>query len=632
MSTGPSPAEAERSRSTSPARAHYEARREVLGREIANLEAQSARISGLRGVTFLLAVALGGYAAFRPAPIAVALLAGASGAAFVLFVVRHALLLADKGRLEVRAAWIDRAIARMNEDVAKAPTGAAFLTTGHPYASDLDIVGRASLFQRVSTAETPAGQATLASWLLEPATPEVVLARQEAVRDLAERHAFREDLAALGFQVQVGRANSEALSPERLGAWARARATPPIRDRATAKLAHVIVPLTLASFAVAGPLASLFGPLRFLPGVLLVALVLILLDLRAHIEPDLALIASREAPFGRYRAVLERIEAEPWRAPRLALLARTLVAEGGATASREMRAFERIQGFADLRHNGLVHLFANFFLLWDVWCALALERWRERAGRSVEAWLAAMGEVEALASFATLHFEEPGYVFPELSNGPPCFEAKELAHPLLRRDVRIANDVAVGTAPAQALLVTGSNMSGKSTLLRAIGVNAVLALAGAPVCAASVRLTVLSVRTSMRISDSLEEGISHFYAELERLKAIVDAVASGARVLFLLDEVMHGTNSRERNIGAKAVIEHLVEKGAIGAATSHDLGLAALEEESGGRIRNAHFQEHVEDGRMTFDYRMRPGPVATTNALRLMRMVGLPVPESDVAP
>ena len=179
-------------------------------------------------------------------------------------------------------------------------------------------------------------------------------------------------------------------------------------------------------------------------------------------------------------------------------------------------------------------------------------------------------------------------------------------------------------------MITGSNMSGKSTLLRSMGTAAVLALAGAPVCASRLKLSVMSVRTSMRIKDSLEQGVSHFYAELGRLKAVVDAVRAGDRVLFLLDEVLHGTNSRERQIGAKAVVLYLLRRGAVGAVSSHDLGLASLAEESHGRVRNVHFEELVEDGKMTFDYTLKPGVVRTANALRLMKLIGIDVELPDL--
>ncbi|HVY45133.1 MAG TPA: hypothetical protein VHB21_04600, partial [Minicystis sp.] len=259
--------------------------------------------------------------------------------------------------------------------------------------------------------------------------------------------------------------------------------------------------------------------------------------------------------------------------------------------------------------------------------ALALERWRGRVGGRVAAWIQALAEVEALASLGGFAADHPAFTFADIEDGPPSLAAASLGHPLLDDARRVPNDVALGRDAPAALLVTGSNMSGKSTLLRAIGVNVALALAGAPCCAKRLALTPVTLRTSMRVRDSIREGVSHFYAELARLKAVVDGADAGERVLFLLDEVLHGTNSRERRIGAKAVALHLVDAGAIGAVTSHDLGLADLAAESRGRITCVHFEEQVDAGKMTFDYRLKPGVVASGNALRLMRELGLPVPE-----
>src|SRR5262249_53138654 len=256
--------------------------------------------------------------------------------------------------------------------------------------------------------------------------------------------------------------------------------------------------------------------------------------------------------------------------------------------------------------------------LWDVWSAAALVRWRARYGIHVRRWIASMAEIEALASLASFAAEHPSYVFPEVGTGALRLVAEGLGHPLIPGGRRVDNDVAFAE-PGSALMVGGSNMSGKSTLLRAVGVNAVLALAGAPVCATRLSMAECRVRTSMRIKDSLEEGVSHFYAELGRLKAIVDSADAGERVLFLLDEVLHGTNSRERSVGAKAVASPLLDRGAVGAVSSHDLGLSDLEAESGGRVRNVHFQELVEGDKMTFDYRLKPGVVTSSNALRLMK-------------
>jgi DNA mismatch repair ATPase MutS len=290
-----------------------------------------------------------------------------------------------------------------------------------------------------------------------------------------------------------------------------------------------------------------------------------------------------------------------------------------------MKEFRRGVGWFDLRHNGLIHPFVNLLLLWDVHCVLLLERWQERSGRAVRGWFAALGELEALSSFAGLAFDEPGFAFAEVSDSSAVFEASALGHPLIDLPGRVINEVSL-PGPSTALLVTGSNMSGKSTLLRAMGLCAVLALAGAPVCAARVRLSRLAIRTSVRITDSLESGVSHFYAELAKLKRVVDATQSAEPVLFLLDEILHGTNSRERQIGARWVLSELLVRGAIGAVSTHDMALCQLPPELMRHVSLVHFRENVQDGRMTFDFKLRPGPVTSGNALRLMQLIGLDVP------
>jgi DNA mismatch repair ATPase MutS len=274
--------------------------------------------------------------------------------------------------------------------------------------------------------------------------------------------------------------------------------------------------------------------------------------------------------------------------------------------------------------------------MWDAHCALALDRWHARSGARLPGWLDALADVDALASLGAFAHEHPGYAWPSLE-AAPRLEAKGLGHPLIADDRRVGNDVRLA-GPGEAIVITGSNMSGKSTFLRAIGANAVLAGAGAPVCARSLAIGPLRVATSMRIDDSLEEGVSHFYAELRRLKAIVDRAraASTARpagsVLFLLDEILHGTNSRERVIGAVAVVRDLLALGALGAVTTHDVRITALEREMPDRVTNAHFEEQVEGDAMTFDYVLRPGVVQSSNALRLMRAVGLDVPDEGQGP
>ena len=287
-----------------------------------------------------------------------------------------------------------------------------------------------------------------------------------------------------------------------------------------------------------------------------------------------------------------------------------------------MRLVERL----DARRNQLFAPVAAL-LLWTTQIGLALERWRADLGPRLGGWIETVGTFEALASIARYAYENPDHVMPELTAEGPCFEAESLGHPLIPAARRVANDLLLAREP-QALVVSGSNMSGKSTLLRAAGVAAVLAQAGAPVCAASLRLSTLRVGASIRIVDSLQEGASHFYAEIQRMRQVMELAEGSAEghAFFLLDEIFHGTNSHDRGIGAEAVLRGLLERDAIGLVTTHDLALASVADALAPRAQNVHFEDHVDDGgRIAFDYRMRPGVVTKSNALALMRAVGLPV-------
>jgi DNA mismatch repair ATPase MutS len=322
--------------------------------------------------------------------------------------------------------------------------------------------------------------------------------------------------------------------------------------------------------------------------------------------------------------MLKLLETLPADSKALSELQRSVQTQEGERPSLAMRRFERIVGWFELRHNGLVYPFINVLLLWDIHCVIALERWQLSCGKVLRGWFLTLGELEALSSLAAFTADNEDYVFPELVD-EPVFEAEGLGHPLVDKGKRVNNDVHL-PGPGRGLLVTGSNMSGKSTLLRAVGINAVLALSGAPVAARGLRLFPLAVRTSMRISDSLSQGVSHFYAELRTLKSVLDAARGSTPVLFLLDEILHGTNSRERQIGARWVLGELLRLGALGAVSTHDEGLCQLPEPLASQLEQVHFRETMAGDEMNFDYRLRQGPVTSGNALRLMRSMGIPVP------
>jgi MutS domain V len=531
---------------------------------------------------------------------------------FAALVVAHDRVIRRRERAERAVRFYERGLARLAHRFAgTGETGERFLDPHHPYAEDLDLFGRGSLFELLCAARTREGEERLAAWLLAPAAPSEVRARQQAVRELCERLDLREDLALLGEDVRTG------LHAEALRRWGEAPPVfariGPLRATAAALSALSLGALALWMASDAGPL-PLLGTLA-LQGLFAAALRAPVAGVARAVElpaRDLALLAE----------LLARLEAERPSSPRLAALRAALDSEG-FPPSRRIGQLRRRVDLLEQRRNQLFAPVAAL-LLWKTQCALALERWRADAGPAVGRWLDAVGEMEALAALAGFAYERPDARFPELvEEGGPRFEAEGLGHPLLPAGRCVPNDVRLGREPA-VLVVSGSNMSGKSTLLRSVGSAAVLAQAGAPVCAARLRLSPLQVGASLRTHDSLQEGVSRFQAELLRLRLVKErAEAGNPPVLFLLDEILHGTNSHDRALGAEAVVRGLVERGAIGLVTTHDLALARVAEALAPRAANVHFEDHMVEGRMEFDYRLRPGVVARGNALELMRAMGL---------
>jgi hypothetical protein len=502
--------------------------------------------------------------------------------------------------------------------------GAEFQEARHPFSSDLDVFGARSLFQFLNVAHTSYGQKALAQHLSRlDAQPEIVR-RQAAVREIMPLLELRQELEAYGLRSgnPPGRPQSRVspvLDLDVLIRWAEAKPEL-LPQTALIWLARLLPPLTIG-----GLLGNeLFGWSPVCWALPLALQILLTLKTGAIASRVFAAVSSSPGAFSRLRPSLRVLEHSRFESPLLAALGDALRG-AGTPASDQMRRFQSVLGWFELRHNGMVYPLLNVLLLWDLHCVVAFEKWQAVSGRSLRAWLAALGEWEALSSLAGMAYDNPDFSFPEIVSAPAVFEAEGLAHPLIPAAQRVPNDVLLG-GPGTALLVTGSNMSGKSTLLRAMGVAAVLGLAGTAVCARRLRLSALQVHTSMRISDSLSQGVSHFYAELEKLRAALSAAASGQPVFFLLDEILHGTNSEERQVGARWLLSTLIQSGATGAVSTHDMALCRLTPELMDHVRTVHLRENVEGERMTFDFKVRPGPVRGGNALRLMRSLGLSVP------
>ncbi|WP_373046753.1 MutS-related protein [Vulgatibacter sp.] len=579
------------------------ARREAVER----LERQDGQVANARLALFVLAAILAWFSWGRGAFSAWWLLLPA--AAFVALLVVHDRLLTRKARAQRAVVFYEQGLARLDGSwPGKGIDGARFDDPEHPYARDLDLFGSGSLFERICVARTAAGEETLARWLAGPASPKEIAARQGAVAELRERLDLREDLAVLGADVRA------QVDPVRLAGWGAAGSALPGRGWWVA--AAVLTAAGIAA-VLAWPLAGA-GPLP-----LVVVGVADFLLLRRLKEPLGTAAAALEKP-GRdlsvLAEVLARLEREPVEAERLRALQALLVQDGEPASERIARLARRIEMLQAQANQFFAPI--AFLLLWPVHLGYAIESWRGRHGAQVARWLEAVGELEALSSLASYAFESPGDPFPTVEEGPAHFVGERLAHPLLQGAV--ANDISLGGA-LQALVISGSNMSGKSTMLRTVGINAVLAQAGAPVRARALRLSPLAVGGTLRVQDSLQQGTSRFYAELTRLKQLVEISTGAPSLLFLIDEIFHGTNSHDRRIGAEAILRGLIERGAIGMLTTHDLALAQAAEALAPKAENVHFEDHLEEGRLAFDYTMRPGVVRKSNALELMRAVGLEV-------
>ncbi|MDF1563179.1 MAG: DNA mismatch repair protein MutS [Deltaproteobacteria bacterium] len=583
-----------------------EERRQVHARE----ERTFARVGSLRGLCFVLFLAVG---------VAALSVEGVSGlwtllpvGLFLTLVILHEGI--DRRRLAALRATrhYERGLARLDDAWAgQGEAGERFAEGPHPFAADLDLFGEGSLFELLCTARTAPGEEALARWLKTPADPATARARQAAVRELAGNLDLREGLDGLGQEVRAG------VEREHLEAWA---ARPPLAVSGALRLA---LPGLAGAVALAG-LAAIF--LSLSPWVF-VALGALAVALRGRLEPRLRLVLGAVSRPGReldlLARIIERLEREPFEAPFLKDLQARLQDEG-QSASARIHQLRRLVDMAAARDNQAFVPF-DLLLLWTPQVALAIEAWRRRHGPRLAEWLTATGELEAILSLSAYAFENPGDPFPELveASEGPLYEGEALGHPLLPRKVCIPNDLHLDRA-RPLLMVSGSNMSGKTTYLRTVGINLVLARCGAPVRARSLKVSPLLPGGTLRIQDSLREGASRFYAELERLKALVDLCEGEGGLLFLLDEVLSGTNSHDRRIGAGHLLRGLLERGAVGLCTTHDLALTEIAETLPGAT-NVHFEDELVEGRLRFDYRRRPGVVERSNALALMEAVGLPV-------
>lgn len=547
---------------------------------------------------------------------------------FIALAVWHELVMRALTRARAAVQYYDDGLGRIEDRwMRDTPSGDRFRDPNHPYADDLDIFGPRSLFQLLSCCRTPMGEARLAEWLLRASPIPDIRDRQAQVDALKPRIDLRERIAV----VNAGR--KRTIDAARLIAWAEAMSImPPLRA--------LVLILALAF------VAALFVYLNGGSGAFLVAsatvnlAVLTWLGKRGNHVVETLAGTTESAALELLTNVIREIEAE---SARDATFRARLDAH---VASRGVARLARISDWADSRHNVFLRL-SEIPILFTLQLAYAAEAWRKTYGRQLRQWIDAVAEMEAMLSLAGYAFEHPRDAFPVITedregdtgNTEGYFEATEIAHPLLPASEAVSNSVFLSVPPsvppspsalretraAQVLIVSGSNMSGKSTLMRTVGVNAVLALAGAPVRAQRLRLSPLQVGTCLRHTDSLQEHRSGFYTEALRIRAICDLLDKPLPLLFLFDELLSGTNSKDRRVAAEGVVRTMLQRRAIGMVTTHDLSLTEIASIFPGQVKNVHLQDTVEHGTMKFDYKLRDGVITHSNALELMRMIGLDV-------
>jgi hypothetical protein len=594
----------------------YEQRLEANRATLSELELADGRFATGRGLLFLAGLGLAWFAIidaslppewlFLPMSI------------FVVLVVGHARVARRIKHAKRAIDFYGRGLDRLDDRwIGVGPSGDRYRNPQHPYSGDLDIFGEGSLFQLLCDVRTRLGEDVLAKWLSDTAEPDAICERQAAVLELRDQLDFREELALLDADVH------DELDQNQLARWVQEEPRPISRkQRTVAIILGFLSPVTLAAWMMG------YGLSPFLIIVLIeIAYYGVVLREIRHIGSE-----ADEAGAGLsiLFQVLEHLEQQQFESPLLMKLRASLDTEGHSPSWQIAKLRNLIQTLNNCMQNQFYAPIA-FLLGLPVHAVHRVEKWREQIGPHISEWLDAVGQIEAVSSIAGHAFERPNDPFPEIvdpANGP-CFIAEEVGHPLIAEKDCIRNDVRLD-GEQRLIMVSGSNMSGKSTLMRTLGINAVLALSGSPVRAKSLSLTPLQIGTAMRVNDSLQQGASLFYQVISRIKSVVELATGRPPLLFLLDEILQGTNSHDRRVGAQGIIHQLVRQGAIGLVTTHDLALTRIVDSLEGHAINIHFEDHLINGRMYFDYRIHSGVVEKSNALELMRMIGLEVGDASV--
>lgn len=589
----------------------YEKREKKYSQELAEVRKRLGYLAHLRLFTFILAAFLIGYSIYYGRGEFV-LYAMSPAVAFIFLVVNYRRLVKSAAYLENMVAINQKNLKRLAwQWSAFSEKGEQYANPEHPYSIDLNIFGQGSLFQYINSTITRGGEEALADILKGQKCPASIFERQESVKELSEELDWRQRFQATGMETKVKQEN-----PEELLAWSKDQQ------------AGVNIPGFLLTLPFITVLLFLLYYLQYLPLPLPIAFIVIqygivfLSKKKIHREFDRTQVASDRLK--QYAALLKCIEGGSFKSSRLRGLRESLTGDG-RTASSQIKTLAGIVDLTQFRHNHpILYVPVNTITFWDLFTAKKLSTWKKSSGSALETWLGVISDFEVQVSLAGLAYDNPRWIYPEITEKPPVLNTSSLGHPLISPEERVCNDLAM-PSPGTALIITGSNMSGKSTLLRTVGLNLVLAYAGAPVCAASLKAAYMPIYSKMQVVDDLTQGVSTYYAELTRIKMVIEAARSGEQIIYLLDEIFKGTNSKDRILGTKAVIRMLSSLPTLGLLTTHDLELAALADENPGLVKNYHFDDQIENDRISFDYKLKPGVSTSTNAIALMKMVGIDV-------
>lgn len=499
----------------------------------------------------------------------------------------------------------------LNGNYHEFPEGNQHIPADHLYANDLDIFGKASLFQYINRTTSEMGSSQLADYLQFPAEPALILQRQIAVKELSKKTEWIQDLQAKGIEKQI-----TFSTKKRLENWI---AEPPaFSGYKPWKWLRYLLPAIILSIVTLYIFDVIPSGVFYLSLLLFAAIAYQINKYVAPIHEKLSKIAEELAILSQS---ISHIENATFESTLLKELQSTFFHEN-KNVSHNITALRKLLDKLDLRYNLVISLPFNILLLWNLQQVLDLEKWKFDQQKNIHTWFDTLGHIEALNSFAILHFNEPGWAFPIIIPGYFFIEGKEIGHPLISKTKCVNNNIEI-KHNSELMLVTGSNMAGKSTYLRSIGVNVVLAMAGAPVCASYFKVSHVQVISSMRITDNLAESTSTFYAELKKLKTIIEKVNAGEKVFILLDEILRGTNSLDRHTGSVALVKQLIKHHAAAIIATHDLDLAKLKDEYPENIINYHFDVQVSNDELFFDYSLRPGVCNSLNASILMKKIGI---------